>query len=111
MTESLPTAISIIPIPNLSSLLSSILGYMNNLVDILVQQPALRGSVTLLAGAVRSRYFQLSEQDTNTLSEIAPSLGFISREARTERGRELLRDCFGDALAREMTGFWEEDEQ
>lgn len=111
MIESLPAPISVIPIPNPSSFLSGIQDYMNNLVDIPVLQPVRQDSMGLLSHAVRSRYSQLSEQGVNILSELAPSLGVLSRGVRTAHGWELLADHFGEPLASKIAGFWEDDEQ
>lgn len=80
---------------------------MNNLVDLPELRPALYDSIGLLARTVKS----VSERDINILSEMTPSLAVISREVRTESGRELLRDYFGDTLAKEIIGYWGEDKQ
>lgn len=111
MVECLPAPISVIPILNPSNFLSGIQDYMSSIVDIPVLQPTAPDSMSLLSRAVRSSYSQLSEQDVNLLSELAPSLGVLSRGVRTTHGWELLVDHFGELVASEIAGFWEDDEQ
>lgn len=106
MTDTVSAPISIIPIPSLSNLLPSIQEYIDNLVDLPELRPALCDSISLLA---RTTKFG-SERDIGILSEMTPSLAVISRDIRTERGRELLYDYLGDELAKDIIRYWEEDE-
>jgi hypothetical protein len=110
IAESLETAIAIIPIPDSVSFLSSIQEYMASLVVLPVLRPELSDAVALLARTIRSRYFKFTEEDINFLVELFPSLMAMSRAVRTQDGRQMLRDFFGDALGTEMIRYWEEDE-
>lgn len=110
ITESLENAIPIIPIPDSTSLLSSIQEYMASLVVLPVLRPELLDAVALLARTTRSRYFKFTEADINVLVELCPSLTVMSQAVRTEAGRQSLQDYFGEALGTEMIRYWEEDE-
>lgn len=84
---------------------------MDSLVDLPVQKPALSEAVALLARTVRSKYFKMTDQDVQLLSEMSPSLVIMSRAARTENGAQLVRNYFDGELGKEMIRFWEEDER
>lgn len=83
---------------------------MASLVVLPVLRPELSDAVALLARTIRSRYFKFTEEDINFLVELFPSLTAMSRAVRTQDGRQMLRDYFGDALGTEMIRYWEEDE-
>lgn len=103
-------AIPIIPIPNPASLLSSIQEYMTRLVVLPVLRPELADAVALLARTTRSRYFKINDTDIVIMTELCPSVIVMSQAVRSESGRQMLKDFFGDALGTEMIRYWEEDE-
>ncbi|KAF5864234.1 hypothetical protein ETB97_008231 [Aspergillus alliaceus] len=109
VAESLPAPSSIIPIPDSSYLLPCIEEYTTRLADIPVKSPSFTDSLALLSHVTSESPDILSEQETNILSDLFPSLRSLSQAMRTLEGWGILVDYLGEARAKEIAGFWGHD--
>ncbi|XHG03377.1 hypothetical protein AWENTII_006686 [Aspergillus wentii] len=83
---------------------------MVNIIELPSLNPTLSDSVSLLSQTTKFGGSRgLSEHDTNVLSDLFPSLGAMSQAVRTQEGRAVLQDYFGDRIMGEIVGFWEDD--
>lgn len=83
---------------------------MSNLVVLPILRPELSDTVALLSTTTRSRGFEMNDKDMGVLTELCPSLKFMSKEVRKRDTRVVLGDLFGKALATEIARFWDEDD-
>ena len=109
VAERLPAPIPIIPIPDSSSFFSCLEGYTTGLAEIPLQAPSLTESMALLSHVTSAHSNMLSDQETNIVSDLFPSLRGLSQAARTLEGWEVLVDYLGEARTREIAEFWYHD--